>query len=162
MTWIGSDEFHVVLLNAPSTGGLSNTTTETCKHINMGRYESVLILMPIGTNGVTTSNFYMMEASTYSAAGQATASYNYRIASTAATYNGVDTLSARAAGVSTALVLSSTAETMYAFEVKADGLTDGYPFIYPSVSSAAATRNATVVALCKPRYQGTTMLQVNS
>jgi len=162
MTWLTSDELHAVLLNAPSTGGASNTTTETAKHVNMGRYQSALFLVPIGTNGVTTSGLFIMEASTATAAGQPTANYNYRVASTAASLSGVDTLSARTAGASTALTLSSTAETMYVIEVKGDDLTAGYPFCYPSISSAAATRNAVLIALCQPRYAQATMLQVNS
>jgi len=161
--WLGTDELHVVLLNAPSTGGLSNSTTETCKHINVGRYESVMFVLTIGTNSVTTSNFYLMEASTATAAGQYTAAYNYRIASTAAAATtATDTLSARAAGVSTALVMSSTAETMYVIEVKNTGLTEGYSFVYPSVSSAAATRNIAAVAICRPRYIQNSMLVPNS
>ena len=160
--WIGSDELHVVLLNAPSTGGASNTTTESAKHVNTGRYQSVMFLVALGTNGVTTSNFWLMAASTASTEGLACNDYNYRIASTAAAILGVDTLSARAAGVSTALALSSTAETMYVIEVKSDDLPAGYPFVYPSISSAAATRNAVEIAICKPRYAMDVMLQVNS
>jgi hypothetical protein len=160
--WLTSDELHVVLLNAPSTGGASNSTTETCKHVNMGRYESGMFIITLGTNSVTTSNFFLMEASTYSAAGQATNDYTYRVASTAAAYAGVDTLSARAAGVSTALALSSTAETMYIIEVKGSDLSAGYPFVYPSISSAAATRNAAITFIGKPRYAQAAMLQVNS
>lgn len=38
--WLTSDGIFPVLLNAPSTGGASNTTTETMKHINTGRYQS--------------------------------------------------------------------------------------------------------------------------
>ena len=160
--WIGTDELHVALLNAPAAGAASNTTTESAKHVNTGRYQSVMFLVALGTNSVTTSNLFMMESSTASTAGQATAAYNYRIASTAAAILGVDTLSARAAGVSTALVLSSTAETMYVIEVKSDGLTDTMPFVYPSISSAAAIRNAVLIAVCKPRYAMDVMLQVNS
>lgn len=156
--WLTTDEYHVFLLNSPTTGGASNTTTESCTHINMGRYQSAMFLIPIGTNSVTTSNFFMMEASTVTAAGQATAKYNYRYASTA----GTATLSARTAGASTAVALTSTAETMYVFEVKGDDLTAGYPYLYPSISSAAATRNATVVAVLKPRYPQLSQIVPNS
>jgi hypothetical protein len=160
--WLGTDELHVMMLNAPSTGGLSNSTTETCKPTNMGRYQSAMFLIGLGTNGVTTSNFWLMEASTATAAGQATGKYNYRTSSTATAYATANALSTRAAGVSTALTLASTAETFYVIEVKSDDLTEGYPFVYPSVSSAAATRNATVFAIMKPRYAQSTMLVPNS
>lgn len=161
--WLTSDEIFPVLLNAPSTGGASNTTTETCKHINMGRYQSAMFLISLGTNSVTTSNFYLMEASTDTAAGSATYKYNYRTSSTAASYTGsTDALSTRAASATTALVLASTAETMYVIEVKSDDLSAGYPFVYPSISSAAATRNATVIAILKPRYAQSAMLTVNT
>lgn len=161
--WITSDEFHVVLLNAPSTGGASNTTTETCKHINMGRYQSAMFLIALGTNSVTTSSLFMMEASTGTTAGQALATWNYRTASTAASYTGsTDALSARTAGASSALTLASTAETMYVIEVKSDDLTAGYPFVYPSVSSAAATRNAVCISILKPRYPQKDMLTPNT
>ncbi len=161
--WLTSDEFHVVLLNQPSTGGASNSTTETCKHINMGRYQSAMFLLAIGTNSITTSKFYMMEATTAAAAGQYLATWNYRVASTAAAAaNTTDTLSSRTAGSSSGLTLSSTAETMYVVEVKSDDLTEGYPFVYPSVSVAAATRNAAVVAVLKPRYAQTAMLAPNT
>jgi hypothetical protein len=162
--WLTSDEIFPVLLNAPSTGGASNTTTETCKHINMGRYQSAMFVIALGTNSVTTSNFYLMQASTDTAAGSATGVYNYRTASTAASYTGsTDALSTRTAGTgSTALVLASTAETMYIIEVKSDDCAAGYPFVYPSISSAAATRNATVIAFLKPRYLQSSMLTVNT
>jgi hypothetical protein len=162
--WLTSDEFFPVLLNAPSTGGASNTTTETCKHINMGKYQSAMFLIAIGTNGVTTSNFYLMQASTDTAAGSATGPYYYRTASTAASYTGdTSVLSTRTAGAgSTALVLTSTAETLYVIEVKSDDCAVGYPFVYPSISSAAATRNAAVVALLKPRYVNNVMVVPNT
>jgi hypothetical protein len=162
--WLTSDEYFPVLLNAPSTGGASNTTTETCKHINMGKYQSAMFLIAIGTNGVTTSNFYLMQASTDTAAGSATGPYNYRTASTAASYTGdTSVLSTRTAGSgSTALVLASTAETLYVIEVKGDDCATGYPFVYPSISSAAATRNAVVVALLKPRYVNNVMVVPNT
>lgn len=161
--WLTSDEIFPVLLNAPSTGGALNTTTETCKHINMGRYQSAMFLIGLGTNSVTTSNFFLMEASSDTAAGQATGKYNYRTASTAASYTGsTDALSTRAAGASTALTLTSTAETLYVIEVKSDDLTTGYNFVYPSISSAAATRNATVIAVLKPRYLQSSMYTVNT
>ena len=162
--WLTTDELHVVLLNAPSTGGASNTTTETCKHINMGRYQSAMFLIALGTNSITTSNFYMMEASSDTAAGQKLgAVWNYRIASTAASYTGsTDALSSRTAGASTALVISSTAETMYVIEVKSDDLTAGYPFVYPSISSAAAIRNAICIGVLKPRYPQLAMMTPNT
>lgn len=160
--WLGTDELHVMMLNAPSTGGAANTTTETCKPINMGRYQSAMFLVGLGTNGVTTSNFYMMEASTATAAGHYLATWNYRTSSTATAYATANALGDRTAGASTALVLNSTAETFYVVEVKSDDLTEGYPFVYPSVSSAAATRNATVFAVLKPRYAQATQLVPNS
>jgi hypothetical protein len=160
--WLTTDEYHVMMLNAPSTGGASNTTSESVKHINMGRYQSAMFVVTLGTNGVTTSNLFIMEASTATAAGQATAKYNYRTSSTATAIGTANALSDRVAGVSTALALNSTAETMYVFEVKGDDLTDAYPFVYPSISSAAATRNASMVAIMKPRYAQNTMLVPNS
>ena len=122
-----------------------------------------MFLIALGTNGVTTSNFYLMEASTDTAAGQATGKYNYRTASTAASYTGsTDALSARTAGASTALVLASTAETMYIIEAKNDDLSAGYMYLYPSISSAAATRNAVVIAALRPRYPQVNMMTVNT
>lgn len=162
--WLTSDEIFPVLLNAPSTGGANNTTTETCKHINMGKYQSAMFIIALGTNSVTTSNFYLMQASTDTAAGTYGGVYNYRTSSTAASYTGsTDALSTRTAGTgSTALVLNSTAETMYIIEVKSDDMRAGYNYLYPSISSAAATRNATVIAFLKPRYPQNNMMTVNT
>ena len=160
--WLGTDELHVMMLNAPSTGGASNTTTESAKHINMGRYQSAMFIIGLGTNGVTTSNFYLMEASTATAAGQYLATWNYRTSSTATAIGTANSLGDRTAGASTALVLASTAETFYVVEVKSDDLTEGYNFVYPSVSSAAATRNAVLFAILKPRYPQVTQLVPNS
>jgi hypothetical protein len=162
--WLTSSEIFPVLLNAPSTGGASNTTTETCKHINMGKYGSAMFIIALGTNSVTTSNFYLMQASTDTAAGTYAGPYYYRTSSTAASYTGsTDALSTRVAGTgSTALVLNSTAETMYVIEVKSDDQSAGYPYLYPSISSAAATRNASIIAFLKPRYPQNNMMTVNT
>jgi hypothetical protein len=121
-----------------------------------------MFLVALGTNSVTTSNLYMMEASTATAAGQYLATWNYRTSSTATAVGTANALGDRTAGASTALVLASTAETMYVIEVKSDDLTEGYNFVYPSVSSAAATRNATLLFVGRPRYPQVTQLVPNS
>ena len=162
--WLTSDQILPVLLNNIGVGAASNTTNETTKHINMGKYESAMFVIALGTNSVTTSNFYLMQASTDTAAGSAMGAYNYRTASTAASYTGsTDALSTRTAGTgSTALVLASTAETLYIIEVKGNDCAAGYPFVYPSISSAAAVRTAAIIGFLKPRYEQVNMLIVNT
>ena len=157
--WITSDEFN--FFNACSLVGASTssqTTSETCSVVDMGRYQSMVAIIQIGTNNVTTSNLYVLQQAAVSTAPTATtavyAPFNYRYAS-----SGTDVLSARAAGVTTAAtVMTTTAGMTYLVEVKSDDLKDGYPYVSVSVSSAAAGRPVAVAYVMKPRYPMNVMM----
>ena len=159
MGWISSDEFN--FMNACTMVGASSaaqTTSETCSVVNMGRYQSMVAIVNIGTNNVTTSNLYVLQQAAVSTAPTATtavyAPFNYRY-NTAAQG---EVLSARAAGATTAATVLNSTAGMYLIEVKSDDLKDGFPYVSVSVSSAAAGRVVNVLYVMKPRYPMNTLM----
>jgi hypothetical protein len=140
----------------------SQTTSETCSVVNMGRYQSMVAAISIGSNGVTTSNLYVLQQAAVTTAPTATtavyAPFNYRYNTTAQG----EVLSARAAGATTAATVMNSTAGIYLVEIKSDDLKDGFPYVSVSVSSAAAQRAISVTYVMKPRYpQNVLMLAVS-
>lgn len=161
MPWLTTDELNFVLVGQPGTATTSATTTETCTPVNLGMYDSVIFTVAMGANSVTTTNMFILECTATSAllasastVIQGTSKYSYRAASSADI-----ALGARTAGATTAVALSSTAGSITCVEMKNADLTTGFPYVMVSISSAAAWREATIVATLKPRYANLTMLK---
>ncbi len=165
--WLTTDELNFVHASDASISTETASSAETCARVNMGRYQSMVAIVSIGKNDVTTSNLWVRvqaaastlpTAATAIALGGTTGAWAYRYATSPAVDATNDTLSSRTAGTSTALVLSSGAGAVYLIEVKSDDLPSGYPYLSISVSAAPAFRPCTVNYVLKPRYPQTVML----
>ncbi len=173
--WLTTDELNFVHASDASISTETASSAETCSRVNMGRYQSMVAVVQMGKNDITTSNLWVRvqasvstlpTATTAIALGGTTGAWSYRYATSdavsASTANQNPVYSARAAGVSTALALSSGAGATYLIEVKSDDLPSGYPYLSISVSAALAFRPCTVTYVLKPRYPQLDMMNTQS
>ena len=173
--WLTTDEFNFVHASDASISTETASSAETCARVNMGRYQSMVAVVQMGKNDVTTSNLWVRvqaavstlpTATTAIALGGTTGAWSYRYATTdaisASTADQAPLYSARTAGTSTALALTSGAGAVYLIEVKSDDLPVGYPYLSLSISAAAAFRPCTVTYVLKPRYPQFNMMNMQS
>ncbi len=165
--WLTTDEFNIMHASDASISTETASSAETCSRVNMGLYQSMIAVIQMGKNDVTTSNLWVRvqaaastlpTATTAIALGGTTGAWYYRYATTSSIDSNSTAYSARAAGVSTALALTSGAGATYLVEIKGDDLPSGYPYVSMSISAALAFRPCTVTYILKPRYPQLTMI----
>ena len=173
--WLTSDEFNVVHASDASISTETASSAETCARVNMGRYQSMMAIVQMGKNDVTTNQLWVRvqaavstlpTATTAIALGGTTGAWTYRYATSdavsASTADANPVYSARTAGTSTALTLNTGAGATYIIEVKSDDLPEGYPYLSLSISAALAFRPCTVTYILKPRYPLLNMINSQS
>lgn len=168
--WLTTDELNFVHASDACISTETASSAETCARVNMGKYQSMVAVVQMGKNDISTSNLWVRvqaaastlpTATTAIALGGTTGAWTYRYATTdmvSASTADQNVYSARTAGTSTALVLSSGGGATYLIEVKSDDLPAGYPYLSLSVSAAAAFRPCVVTYVMKPRYPMVTMM----
>ena len=156
MSWLTSDEFKIVNALSPADYN-AGTGCEPCAVVNMGRFQSMVAVVQMGSM-VTTPTIFVYEYTAAAAtSGQALATWNYRLSgnspTTGVTTATTDVLGARTAGASTGIAAPTTAKNCaYVIEVKSDDLDDGYPYIGINISTDAQISNYAVTYVMKPRY----------
>ena len=161
-----------VIVNASDAAISTETATgaETCARVNMGYYESMLAVISIGVNTISTNNLWVIGQAAGSTIPTATATavsmggdygaWTYRYATSGTIDSGSTVYSARADGTSTVLVLTTGSGATYIVEIRAEDIVEGYPFVSVSLSTAAAFRPTAVTYFLKPRYPGDVPMKV--
>jgi hypothetical protein len=160
--WLTTDQFNFVMALPPAMYDSTVTTNFPCVPVNMGKYDSMVAI--VGISNPTTCNIWMncyATLSTVSGAGVSikhldVGSYRQTATSaTAASLSLCDTLTARTALATTAIILTVASTTAYTtlIEVKNSDMPAGYPYLAVSISTGAtASSGMAVYYIMKPRY----------
>ena len=157
MSKLTTDELNFVNLLTPKD---RNGTASVTQCVNMGKYESAVILLAFG-NLASTLALTVEECKTAAGGTNTTIPFTYRL-SGALTEDTIasDTWDARAAVTAAAqpLACGGMDYKCMAIEVKAEDLDDTYPYFRLSFTPGAGASLCAVIAVMRPRFPQKTMV----